>query len=96
MTVTGDIFTSPIDYALQKTIESFEDKEDDNSKMIYESLIRSRAMWENIRINGLGICGMTYEEFCQQLEKKKNVIFLSDEEVEEFNKALRVMKVMRE
>ena len=63
--------------------------------MIYESLRRSRAMWENIRVYGLDICGMTYEQFCDQCDKKKNIVFLSDDEVEDFNKAIEIMKVMR-
>lgn len=52
-------------------------------------------MWENIRINGLEICGMSYEKFYEQLEKKKHVIFISDDEIESFNKAIQIMSVMR-
>ena len=43
--VKGDIFTSPIDFALQEMIKQFENYDNDNDKMIYESLRRSRAMW---------------------------------------------------
>lgn len=92
--VKGDIFTSPIDFALQETIKRFEDADNDSDKLLYEALRRSRAMWENIRINGLEICGMTYEQFCEQLENKKNIVFLSDDEVESFNKAVQIMNVM--
>ena len=90
--IKGDIFTSPIDFALQETLKKFEN--DEENKLLYEALRRSKAMWENIRINGLEICGMTYEQFCKQLEKKKNVVFLSDDEVECFNKAIQIMNVM--
>ena len=93
--VKGDIFTSPIDFALQETMKQFENADNNNNKMIYESLRRSRAMWENIRVYGLDICGMTYEQFCDQCNKKRNIVFLSDDEVENFNKAVRIMKVMR-
>ena len=93
--VKVDIFTSPIDFALQETIKQFENTDNDNDKMIYESLRRSRAMWKNIRIYGLDICGMTYEQFCDQCDKKKNIVFLSDDEVEDFNKPIDIMKVMR-
>lgn len=93
--VKGDIFTSPIDFALEKTIKQFENADNDNDKMIYELLRRSKTMWENIRIYGLDICGMTYEQFCDQCSKKRNIVFLSDDEVENFNKALQIMKVMR-
>ena len=93
--VKVDIFTSPIDIDLQEKMKQFENADNNNNKMIYESLRRSRAMWENIRVYGLDICGMTYEQFCDQCDKKKNIVFLSDDEVEDFNKAIEIMKVMR-
>ena len=93
--VKVDIFTSPIDFALQETMKQFENYDNDNDKMIYESLRRSRAMWGKIRVHGLGVYGMTYEQFCDQCDKKKNIVFLSDDEVEDFNKAIEIMKVMR-
>lgn len=91
--VKGDVFTSPIDFALQETMTKFEN--DEGNELLYEALRRSRAIWNNIRINGLEICGMTYEQFCEQLENKKNVVFLSDEEVKDLNKAFEIMRVMR-
>ena len=93
--VKGDIFTSPIDFALQETIKQFENCDNDSDKMIYESLRRSKAIWENIRIHGLDICGMTYEQFCDQCDKKKNIVFLSDDEIDDFNKAAQIMNIMR-
>ena len=92
--VKGDIFTSPIDFALQETMKRFENADNDSDKILYEALKRSKAMWENIRINGLEICGMTYEQFCEQLENKKNIVFLSDDEVNNFNKAAQIMGII--
>lgn len=94
--VKGDIFTSPIDFALHETMKRFENSQDKNDQMIYESLRRSKAMWDNIRVHGLDICGMTYEQFCDQCDKKKNIVFLSDDELEDFNKAVQIMNVMRD
>ena len=51
--VKGDIFTVPINFALQETMKRFENSDDENNKIIYEGLRRSKAVWENIRINGL-------------------------------------------
>ena len=89
-----NILTDPIIFALQETMKRFESADNDNDKLIYETLKRSRAMWENIRINGLNICGMTYEQFCEQLKNKKNIVFLSDDEVDGFNKTIQIMNVM--
>lgn len=93
--VKGDIFTSPIDFAFQEAMKRFENSEDDNDKLIYETLRRSKAMWENIKIHGLEICGMTYEQFVDQCNKKKNIVFLADDELEDFNKAVQIMRVMK-
>lgn len=93
--VKGDIFTSPIDFALQETMKRFENYDNDNDKLIYDLLRRSKAIWENIRIHGLDIYGMTYEQFCDQCDKKKNIVFLSEDELEDFNKAIKIMDVMR-
>ena len=92
--VKGDIFTMPIVFALQEAMKQFENCDNDSDKMIYESLRRSKAIWENIRIHGLNVSGMTYEQFCDQCEKKKNIVFLSDDEIEIFNKAVEIMNIM--
>ena len=93
--IKGDIFISPIESALQETMKKFENSEDDNDKLIYETLRRSKAMWENIEIHGLEICGMTYEQFCEQCNEKNHIVFLSDDEAENFNKAVEIMNVIR-
>lgn len=89
-----DIFAIPIDFALGETIKRFENPKGENEKIIYESLRRSRDMWKNIRINGLEICGMTYEEFCEQPNRKSNVLFLTDEEMQKYRKALKIMDLL--
>ncbi len=92
--IKGDIFTSPIEFAIKKTIETLEDTEDD--RIIKEGLRRSEKMWEAIRVHGLSICGMAYEQFCKQFEEKKNVIFMSDNELDFYNKAIKIMNVLDE
>lgn len=93
--IKGDIFTMPIVFALQESMERFENSDDENDKLVYESLKRSKVIWENIRIHNLNICGMTYEQFCDQCEKKRNIMFLADDELKDFNKAVQIMNVMR-
>ena len=90
--IKGDVFTSPIEFAIDKTLKTLGDSE--NDRIIAESLKRSKKMWEAIRIYGLSICGMTYEQFCEQFEKKKNVIFLSGEELEKYNKFIKIMDIL--
>lgn len=90
--IKGDIFTSPIDFALQEAIKRFED--DEENQLLYSALKRSEAMWEKISIHGLQIIGLTYEQFCEQLETKNNIVFLSDSELQDFNKAIQIMSIM--
>ena len=92
--IKGDIFTSPIEFAIKKTIETLGDTEDE--RIIKEGLRRSAKMWETIRISGISKCGMTYEQFCEQFEEKKNVIFMSDEELEVYYKAVKIINVLNE
>ena len=92
--IKGDIFTSPIEFAIKKTIETLGDTEDD--RIIKEGLGRSAKMWEAISVHGLSICGMTYKQFCKQFEEKKNVIFMSDNELEVYYKAIKIMNVLNE
>lgn len=91
--IKGEIFTSPIEFALQEAIAKYEGDEENN--LLREALKRSKAMWENIRIHGLEIYGMTYEQYCEQLENKRNVIFLTDDEMKDYIKAQKIMNVMR-
>ena len=93
--IKGDIFITPIDFALDLALEKYANSDDSDSKFTYELLRRSKAMWENIRIHGLDVYGMTYEQFCNQFNDKKNIIFMSDDELKDFNKAVEIMKVMR-
>lgn len=92
--IKGDIFTSPIEFAIKKTIKTLGDTEDE--RIIKEGLRRSAKMCETIRISGISTCGMTYEQFCEQFEEKKNVIFMSDEELEVYYKAVKIMNVLDE
>ena len=90
------ILKEAISFALEETMERFASAEDDGYKFVYSVLERSRAMWEKIRIGGLRNCGMSNEQFYEQLENKRNVIFLSDDEMERFNKAIQIMSVLNE
>ena len=94
--VNGDAFTAPIEFALQKAMKEFEESDDKNDKIIYEGLRRSMAVWEGIKIHNLQIYGVSYEQFCEQCETKTNIVFLTDDEMQNINKAMRIMKVIEE
>ena len=93
--INGDIFTSPIDFAIQTMMKNLENTNNDNDKCIYEALKRSKIMWEKIRIHGLETCGMTYDQFCKQLETNRNIVFLSDSGMDNFKKATQIMEIIK-
>ena len=92
--IKGDILISPIEFAIKKTLETLGDSEED--KIIKEALRRSEKIWDAVRIFRISTCGMTYEQFCKQFKEKKNVIFMSDNELEVYNKAIKIMNVLNE
>ena len=96
MVVNGDIYTSPVIFALQKLMNEIEDADNDGEKFLYEMLRRSKVMWESITINGLEIIGMTYNQFCEQCKEKRNIVFLTDEEVRLLSVNLKKAKQIEE
>ena len=82
-----------IDYAFDVAIEKH--KHDDND-FIYNALKRDKKMWETIRTCGLEMYGMSYEDFCKQCEKKRNIIFVSDDNLADYNKAVKIMRIINE
>ena len=80
-----------IDIALQEAIEKYED-----NKILCDAFKRSKAVWDNISITGLEFFGMTYDEFLKYLEKYKYVIFLTDDEMKDYEKAGQIIDIMKE
>lgn len=86
----------PIYFAIENTIQQFEDPQDETEQMILELLKRSLEMWRTLQIHGLEMYEMTYEEFCKQCEEKHNIVFLSDEEIKEINTIRKVMHAIKQ
>lgn len=91
MDVTGK---TPISFALQETMKRFENSEFEDDKIIYEILKRSKELWEAIKINGIEVYGLTFDEFCELCKEKKNIVFLTDEEKANYSKAFEIMKIL--
>ena len=59
-------------------------------------MLRSRTVLEALKVDGLQIVGMSYEEFCRQVEDKTEVVFMTGEEAEEMREALKLYRKIRE
>ena len=73
-----------IDFALERLIKDNESYTNDDERLIYEAAIRSKEIWQNIKVNGIDSCGLTFEQFCEVCKEKNNILFLTDEEIKEF------------
>lgn len=49
-----------------------------------------------MKVNGLQIVGMSYEEFYRQVEDKTEVVFMTEEEAAEMWEALKLYRKIRE
>lgn len=83
-------------YAIDREIEQHEGREEDYHKIIYAGLLRSRTVLEALKVNGLQIVGMSYEEFYRQVEDKTEVIFMTEEEAGEMREALKLYRKIKE
>ena len=83
-------------YAIEREIKQHEGQEEEYHKIIYAGLLRSRTVLEALKVNGLQIVGMSYEEFCRQVEDKTEVVFMTGEEAAEMREALKLYRKIRE
>jgi hypothetical protein len=89
----SNIFTRTISFALQESIERHESNKEDST--VYELLKRAKEVCDKLEIYGLDI-SMSYDDFCAQLEEKKNIIFLSDGGMKEQEKVRKLIKVLKD
>ncbi len=82
-------------YAIDNEIKHHRGKDEEHHKIIYAGLLRSRAVLEGLKINNLQIVNMSYEDFCRQVGDKTEVIFMTEEEVEEMREALRLYRKIK-
>ena len=91
----GAVFENPLDYALQLAIDKFEGAESECEKIALSSLKRAKMVVDTVMLHGLEFYGLTFDQFCKQCGSKKNVFFLSDDEVKLLNKAFKIMDIMK-
>lgn len=83
-----------IDFAIQYTLQHL--NEDEMSHIVKESLIRAEATWANIKLHGFQECNITFEQFIEQLQKKNNIVLMTDEEVANMYKSVKAVNAIKE
>lgn len=89
-----DIFVNTILFAIDKAIESIKDSDSNHDALLVGMLRRSRVAWHNANIEGLRTVGMTYDQFIDYISDKRNVLFLSDSEMESCYKGIEIMDIL--
>ena len=94
-TLVAPVFEYLIKY-LDQEIPKYKDSDEEYKQIIYEDLIRTKKLLENIRVYGVQILNTSYERYCENLEEKHNIVFLTDEEMQETRKALKIYAAIKE
>lgn len=74
MEIKNDMYINAIEYAIKKTLESIGNSEYEN--IVRETLKRNIKILESVKIHGLEMCCLTYEQFCKQIDSKKYHIYV--------------------
>ena len=91
-----DLLLQPALFAIDEQIKKFENSDNEDEKIIYQGLIRSKTVLEKLNIYGTNLIGKSYREFRNDLTKKTNVVFMTDKELREAKKAIEIYRTLRE
>ncbi len=107
--VNKDLFSYAIEDTITKRKKELDNKKDkdESDLFILETLNRAKVVFDAMKVCGLEVYGMNFEKFLKQVEDKQNIVFMSDEEYEDyrlfreykldkFKKAMRIIKIMEE
>jgi hypothetical protein len=93
--MNSDCFISIV--LLENELKELKQKEQTEEVLMLSSYCeRELEIMKHIVRNGIQMFGCTIEEFKEMLSEKPNVLLLSDEDVKNYNKALRVIELVKE
>lgn len=81
---------------LDQEIPKYKDSDEEYKQIIYEDLIRTKKLLENIKVYGVQLLNTSYEQYCDKLEERHNILFLTDEEMQDIRKALKIYAAIKE
>lgn len=93
MDLKGDMYTIGIEFAIKNALESFDDSE--YGQIAKETLKRDAKIWEAIQIHGLNMIGKTYEDFCEEVDKHNNILFLTDDELKLYRDHKELIELLK-
>ena len=85
-----DVLVSAIRYAIDSQMLVTE--QDD---IVYAALQRAKILMDHANFCGVDVVGRTVEEFEECCKEKRNVLFLTDEELLEYEKTKRIIEYIK-
>lgn len=81
---------------LDQEIPKYKDSDEEYKQIVYEELIRTKKLLENIKVYGIQVLNTSYEQYCKSLEERHNILFLTDEEMQDVRNALKLYTTIKE
>lgn len=81
---------------LDQEIPKYKDSDEEYKQIVYEELIRTKKLLENIKVYGVQVLNTSYEQYCNNLEERHNILFLTDEEMQDIRNALKLYTTIKE
>lgn len=94
--MNNNLILRPVIRVIDAEINKLKDSSSDSKKLICQTLRRSKKLIESINIYNAKILGMSFEEFCDYIDSKNNILFLTYEELKRVNSALNIYDVVKE
>ena len=88
--VNGNILVSAIRHAIDSQMCVTEQND-----IVYAALKRARIFIDNVDFFGVDVVGRTLGEFEESCKEKRNVLFLTDEELLEYEKTKRIIEYIK-
>lgn len=99
MTDSNTLIAPPIQYLikyLDQEIPKYKDSDEEYKQIIHEDLIRTKKLLENIKVYGVQVLNTSYDQYCDNLEERHNILFLTDEEIQDVRNALKLYTTIKE
>lgn len=81
---------------LDQEIPKYKDSDEEYKQIIHEELIRTKKLLENIKVYGIQVLNTSYDQYCDNLEERHNILFLTDGEMQDIRNALKLYTAIKE
>ena len=81
----ADVLLKPAIMAINEALPNYANSDQEHKKIIFQGLIRAKALLEQMDIVGIRYLSKSYEKYCEELSQRINVVFLTDDELNDLS-----------